>query len=349
MNLLNVTMSNTNPHRVRNRIAIGMLLFAIYYVMFHMFYNQLLYKTIYPYRDIEDLFVSTLTNIVPMTVIMGINLMVIYRLTHIKNTILKALADCVISFGVTVAVNALFLIATSGTRHNEVDWAGTMFNNMLIFIGLEAMFYVDNFQRQLRDNERLRSMAMQYELNAIKTQIDPHFLFNSLNLLYSIVTVDPQKSKEFIIALSNIYRYILSNSGRNLVSLRDELAFLHEYSAVLAMRYYNQLTLRIVYEDGREFDDNLSDQIKIIPFTMQLLLENVTKHNIISSRHTMEVTVTIGSHSAEMSNPIVPRQCKTTTGIGLSYLTRLYAAQKKQFGVNIHNYTFKAHIPYITI
>lgn len=348
MNAISINPGHDRKIRIRKRIVIGAVLFIVYSAVFQMFYNQVAYKSLYPYRDFADLAVSTLTNFVPMAVILGINLFVIFCLTRIHNALVKALIDCAVSFAITAAVNCLFLLITAGTRHAEVDWAGTMFNNMLIFISIEALYYVDNFQRQQRANERLRAMALQYEFNALKAQINPHFLFNSLNLLYSLVEVEPDRCRDFIMALSNMYRYILTHSGQELVSLRDELDFLKQYSAVLSMRYYNQMTVEIVGEDGRELTADPSDQIKIIPFTMQLLLENVTKHNVISSRHHMHVTVTVGTVAAVFSNPIVPRESKTSTGIGLSYLTRLYDAYGRKFAAADDKQCFKVYIPYIT-
>lgn len=334
-------------HRTRRKIQIGISLFVVYSIVFQIFYNQMVYKTVYPYRDLYDLLMSTVTNVIPMAVILAINIYVVFKLTKIKNILFKTLTDFGISFVITIGVNHIYLLCTAGTRYNEVDWPGTLFNNLLVFIGISALYYADSFQRQQQETSRQRELALQYEYMSLRAQINPHFLFNSLNTLYSLVSIHQEKSKEFILRLSGIYRYVLQNSGRNLVALEEEIAFLREYASVISTRYYNQFELVVADSRGMNAGVSSNHDTMVVPFTMQLLLENVIKHNVISSRHNMTVVLSIDHDVAVMINPIRPRKNPNSTGFGLSYLQSLYANYGRNFYTVRQEEEFIAHIPLI--
>ena len=171
--------------------------------------------------------------------------------------------------------------------------------------------------------------------------MNPHFLFNSLNILYSLVTIHSPKSKDFILSLSGMYRYIMQQEKRDLIPLTDELEFLDSYVEVLRMRYHNQFEVCIT---GR---DNVGEQACVVPYTLQLLVENVTKHNVISTRYPMHLSIDITPTELCVANPLRPREVQQSSRIGLHYLTTLYAAQGRELRIERTAGAFIVHVPLI--
>ena len=122
--------------------------------------------------------------------------------------------------------------------------------------------------------ERLERMRVEGELAALTSQIDPHFLFNSLNTLGHVIAHDPVRARDFCDRLAEVYRYVLASRGRQLVSLREELDFVANYYALLALRFGSAIEL--VVEPAEAAADAGS---RIPPLALQTLLENAVKHN----------------------------------------------------------------------
>lgn len=319
------------------------LAFVAYYVVFQSFYNIVAERDIFPYKTVEQLLVNVSLNATPILVVFVAFYAIIFRKSQVKRIGRKITIDALLAFcGVTV-VNLLFLnlMPLIGLkRFAYIDWGGTMFNAIFIFLGLETLFYVQRFKTSLQEAECQKRLALEYRYDALKAQVNPHFLFNSLSILNSLITIDQQQSREFVQWLSQIYRYALARQDSKRVTLREELDFMHSYTSILAMRYRNKFSVTLVGEE-------LLRRQEIIPFTMQLLLENVTKHNVVSASQPMTVSVVIGEHDVRVSNPIRPRPSESVSHFGLRYLTTLYAAHGRTFRIENDGQTFTAIIPYI--
>jgi LytS/YehU family sensor histidine kinase len=130
----------------------------------------------------------------------------------------------------------------------------------------------------------LKTENLRAEFEILKQQISPHFLFNSLSSLRSMIRTSNKNAEDFVIKLSDTYRLLLANKERDTVSLKEELEFIKDYSFLLFARYENMLSI--------EFDiaDDLLD-IKIPTFTLQLLVENCVKHNIVSKERPLNIKI----------------------------------------------------------
>ena len=200
-------------------------------------------------------------------------------------------------------------------------------NNGLTVMGLLSAFYLVANRRsnrriqqlQLRA-ERLEKEAVQAQFDALKNQVSPHFLFNSLSILSSLVEVDPKLSIQFINRLSKAYRYILEQRENERVSLRTELDFLAAYTFLLTIRFEGKLFVPI---DVPEAD---RDRFMVAPLTLQLLLENAVKHNQLSEETPLIVTITLTGEVLRVSNPIRLRPvAENSTGMGLQNIVNRYA------------------------
>jgi len=166
------------------------------------------------------------------------------------------------------------------------------------------------------DKEILKREKIQSELNEIKNQMNPHFLFNSLNSLHSLIRNDPEKATLFVTNLSKLYRYVLQSKEKDLVSIEEELAFLKNYTDLIHIRYREkfQINIDIKMEDYRLYLPVLS---------IQLLVENAIKHNEISAENPLKVFIYIENESLIVTHKLRPRKTLIqSTGNGIISLSR---------------------------
>ena len=185
--------------------------------------------------------------------------------------------------------------------------------------GLTYVFeYAVNIRNELRTQRERRHQA-EFRYMALKNQVNPHFLFNSLNILDSIVQEgDQEGASTYIHKLAGIYRYMLQHDGDKLVRLSEEVVFVTMYYDLLQIRFPGGFE---VEKDIRPEDL----QAMIVPCTLQLLLENVTKHNAISASAPVRIRLRTGEGFLEMENDRIPKASPaTSTGLGLKYIRRQY-------------------------
>lgn len=152
----------------------------------------------------------------------------------------------------------------------------------------------------------------------LKNQLDPHFLFNSLNVLSSLIEENPSKAQEFTVALSKIYRYVLDQKDKNLISIEEELNFAKLYVSLLKMRFEEALIVNL----PKDFEIN---NFKIVPLSLQLLLENAIKHNIISDKKPLQIDIFMEDNYLVVQNSFQKKQTfEKSTGIGLQNIIQRY-------------------------
>lgn len=179
----------------------------------------------------------------------------------------------------------------------------------------ETVFMVKEQQNEQLKNAELSRARAQAELTALKNQIDPHFMFNSLNNLSYLVATDPARAALFIENLAEIYRYILSQKDRALVLLEDELDFTHQYTTLLDLRFGNALRFE------RSFNGHLDKQFLIPPTSVFVALENAVKHNEISEKNPLHVNIDLKDNHLIISNRMrLKRNVEHSSGIGLKNL-----------------------------
>jgi two-component system, LytTR family, sensor kinase len=180
------------------------------------------------------------------------------------------------------------------------------------------------FKRKTLDMQ-IRSEAMEKqrllnEIALLKTQVNPHFLFNSLSILSSLVHQNAELSEQFIEQLARSYRYILEQKDQVLVSLRTELEFIQAYAFLLQIRFDHKFELDVA------LPENIIDRYKIAPLTLQLLVENAVKHNRMSAKEPLRVRVRVDEKYLEIRNVLRPRGERIrSTGIGLQNIINRYA------------------------
>lgn len=189
----------------------------------------------------------------------------------------------------------------------------------LAFLSRMTYFQKRSEKYQVRTQE-LEKQQLINEIALLKTQINPHFLFNSLSILSSLVHQDPDLSERFIQHLSKSYRYILEQRDQSLVTLRTELEFIEAYSFLLKIRFENK------FDIVHFLPADVLDQYKIAPLTVQLLIENAVKHNKMSVKEPLVVKLSLQDGMLLVKNRM---QARTTyspsTGLGLENIKNSYA------------------------
>ena len=199
-------------------------------------------------------------------------------------------------------------------------------NNGLTVLALLAAFYLTANRRSARriqqlqlHAERLEHAAVQAQLDALRNQVNPHFLFNSLSILASLVDTDARLAGQFVSRLAKAYRYILEQREQARVPLRTELDFLAAYTFLLTVRFEGKLFVDL------DVPEAARDGYAIAPLTLQLLLENAVKHNRLSTAEPLRVTITLTGDWLRVTNPVQQRLApEVSTGVGLQNIIGRY-------------------------
>jgi sensor histidine kinase YesM len=205
-------------------------------------------------------------------------------------------------------------------NNGRVNWDVVRTATLIILICVifithvyETVFLVRDSESEMLRNARLERLKAQAELEALKAQIDPHFMFNSLNTLTWLIEEAPAKAKVFNEHLADVYRYILRNRSRELVLLRDEVGFLHDYFALMRIRYGEAVRLRV------EIPGEMLDRFMVLPISLQVLAENAHKHNEFSLRAPLEILVSAAGERVVVRNRVAPKEVvRVASGLGVS-------------------------------
>ena len=211
--------------------------------------------------------------------------------------------------------------------------------NLIVYMFLHLLF--QNYQTQQMGVELEKTKAVnlgaQYELS--KQQVNPHFLFNSLNTLKSMVDIHDPQSSDFILKLSDFYRFTLESRKMDLISVREELQILDSYVYLLKARF----------EDGFVLNNNVDHkqyESAIPPFTLQLLIENCIKHNVVSLDKPLEINLYTENDFLIVENKIQLKRGVLSTGVGLDNINqRFMHLVHKEIEIDKNETIFKVKIP----
>lgn len=154
--------------------------------------------------------------------------------------------------------------------------------NIFATIVYESVWSFEKWKTTMRETEQLKKEHMHSQLQGLKSQVSPHFLFNSLNSLSSLISESPAEAEQFLDEMSKVYRYLLRNNEEQVVELEIELQFLRSYYHLLKARYGRGVDLRVKIDQGTE-------PRYLPPLTLQILLDNILKHNLISKEHPLYI------------------------------------------------------------
>lgn len=231
-----------------------------------------------------------------------------------------------------------------------VDWSivqlVTLANVIcVIFVthAYETVFLIKERQGDLVNFEKLERAKVESELEALKSQIDPHFMFNSLNTMAYLIENDQLKALQFNESLSDVYRYILINKKKELVTLAEELQFARNYFLLIKIRFGEGVKL-VNHTSLREDDKFLS------PISLQLLLENAVKHNAFKEDEPLIIEISLRDGYVLVTNNRAPKPVKNSSKVGLKNLKERYRlVMGKEVLVEAKEKVFEVSLPYLEI
>lgn len=215
-----------------------------------------------------------------------------------------------------------------------------IWNSIIIFM-IELFLYN---QRQVEVEKKLaitEKEKIQYQYETLKAQINPHFLFNSLNVLSSLAYQDAEKANLFTKKLSGVYRYILLTSDQPTVILKEELSFLESYLFLEKIRFENTFSVNIEKENELLLNKN------VIPISLQLLVENALKHNITTKNHPLNILIDIKENGILVSNNLQLRSSVDKGGVGLINLQKQYSLHNSAIIITQTEASFTVEIPFV--
>jgi two-component system, LytTR family, sensor kinase len=219
------------------------------------------------------------------------------------------------------------------------------FVTFLVIAGkYESMRYFALLKKTIVEKERLERENVVSQLEGLKNQVNPHFLFNSLNTLIHIIPEHPETAIRFVQKLSKVYRYILEIRATNTTPLSNELEFLNAYIFLLKERFGENLHVNIHDMAGME-------ERHIAPLSLQILFENAIKHNIISSEKPLVIELFIEDEKLIVKNNLQRKnQVQEGTGVGLENIKNRYQLiSKKDVAVIITTQSFMVALPLLDI
>lgn len=170
-----------------------------------------------------------------------------------------------------------------------------IFYHCVYYAIYEGGYVLLEWQRSFEQNEWLKKNKLQHQLDTLKSQINPHFLFNSLNSLSMLIHENPRRAEAFVDEISHVYRYLLRANEQPLTTLGRELQFIQSYFELLKTRYGTGIDLQILVEEDQS-------ESKIPPLTLQLLVENAVKHNVILPEQPLKISIEVQGKSLVVRN-----------------------------------------------
>ncbi len=203
---------------------------------------------------------------------------------------------------------------------DEVIVASVVSFIMLLYLSVEVGIYLlERWRESLADLERFKKEKAEYQFEMLRMQVNPHFLFNSLNTLSSLIFHDPDKASVFIRKLSYVYRYVLETRNTVMLSLDEEMEFVSAFIYLLELRLHEKLMFEI------KIDPKYKKRW-IAPMTLQILIENAVKHNVASSKKPLKIVLYTDENDYLVVRNRLQRKRTTrfSSGIGLENIRSRY-------------------------
>ncbi|WP_445749791.1 histidine kinase [Polaribacter sp.] len=244
-------------------------------------------------------------------------------------------------------INFIVINGNNPANFFKGNYIWVHFFYIILSFGISAFLHARSFMIEWKKSVKQESTQQEIvaktetaKFESLKSQIDPHFLFNSLNVLTSLISENPSQAEKFTTKLSKVYRYVLEQRNKDLIPLTEELTFAKTYMELLSMRF----------EDAVQFNipSSVSNhEFKIVPLSLQLLLENAVKHNVVSSSKPLIISIYEENDYLVIENNVNPKEAiGKSTKVGLQNIADRYGLiTQKSVQIENNNKTFKVRIP----
>jgi hypothetical protein len=256
----------------------------------------------------------------------GLNLRFNWETDPKKRLWLGALGSFVFSILTIVVLRYLVNYYYTGMKVGEFiasekpsDYVFTVVITIIAILFFHAFYFYRALQKREVKEQKIIARTASASFDALKNQLDPHFLFNSLNVLTSLIEEDPHQAQKFTTSLSKVYRYVLEQKNKDLVTVDEELDFARTYVRLLKMRFEESIVFDIP-------DKASHPDLKIVPLSLQLLLENAVKHNVVTASRPLHIKVFEDKGMLTVSNNLQTKEVvKKSSGVGLQNIKQRYS------------------------
>ena len=256
----------------------------------------------------------------------------------ILEIILTTSAACLLLIFLTLLFLPIFPV--EDLRASIFNWliVAVIMNAVLVTL-TEGIFFYRRWRHSTLAAERFEKESIIAQFENLKNQVNPHFLFNSLNILSSLIDHDRKMSKDFVDDLSQVYRYILQHKDEELVDLNTELNFIHSYCQLLKKRHV----------DGIYFHFNIMEEklhLYLPPMSLQMLIENAVKHNIVSKKRPLTIDVFDQDEFLIVRNNLQEKSPTNSSQIGLKNIQSRYRyLSSRNLMINRDENHFEVQLP----
>lgn len=257
----------------------------------------------------------------------------------------RAVLIFTVGTAIVLAVESLFHYFLRDERDENIRFffSRGIFHNSLILSVYIALRLLQHNRLMAVENAALKEQNLMAQLDLLRQQVNPHFLFNALNTLKGMVRSGDTQASEFIVHLSEVYRYLLQSNLKQLVPVREEIEMLHAYAFLLKNRFGDNFNLRI------DLPEALLQSV-VPTLTFQMLLENAVKHNVVSMNKQLSVEIfSPDKETIVVQNNQHPKQSpEPGTGTGLENIAQRYRlAGGKNIRIERTEQYFKVYLPVI--
>ena len=300
--------------------------------------------------DMVNAVIKVFSNSIALITILCVNIIFIRfreRLTKNMSLLLKALI--LTGFILIVSILETLLISEIASVESTEFWRAfpsLFFTSLLAQTTVYCIVFMANYALTARSKmqvERGKANMAQYRYLKLKHQVNPHFLFNSLNILDCLVCEEQrEKASEYIHKLAGIYRYMIKSEDEDIVPLKDELEFVKKYIDLLKVRFPEGFHVEL------NIHENMLNKY-VLPCAIQLLIENAIKHNAVTTDKPLIIKVETDENHVWVSNNIIPKFGKIeSTGLGQKYLRQQYLdLSGQQISIEQTEEEFKVTLPLI--
>jgi LytS/YehU family sensor histidine kinase len=190
-----------------------------------------------------------------------------------------------------MVVLRLMIVQQMFALHEFIKLSDELITNALVMVAILittlvdlGLFLLNKWRFSLAELERFKKENIEFHFEMLKNQVNPHFLFNSLNTLSSLIYTNQDTAAKFVRQLARVYRYVLENRDKEVISLKEELTFLQSFIYLIHLRFSENLKVEI------EIPEKMQEKL-IAPMTLQMLIENAIKHNVVSQKKPLTIQI----------------------------------------------------------
>ncbi|MCF0054078.1 histidine kinase [Dyadobacter sp. LJ53] len=260
-----------------------------------------------------------------------------------RRLLTEAMLALVYTFVVTLILDEILCKVFLNSEGTMLGFKISIIPTLLVYLVYEAVYFFEAWQANVRKTESLMREGVQSQLEVLKNQLDPHFLFNSMNTLAALIDDDNTDAQDYLERLSDVYRYVLVSRNKNTVLVEEELAFVDAYVYLNKIRFRDNLLVE------KELS-NATYQQHVTPLSLQMLIENAIKHNVASKENPLKITIREDNNYLVIANNILEKTVlEKSTRVGLQNIINRYSLlTERRVEISRSDNLFSVKIPLLT-